>query len=172
MVIESQQAGSLGKATPSNAMWGSDVMVDILRALGDTRGRILYDRGLDIACRSTSAALVAADDIGVVASHLRLALQEEQITDVHYLPFTFEADLSGGVPKDVLRLLETEAQHGGITHVGVGAATRRPKTVHSPRARSRRGLPRSCSRRALSPVSTTPGATMARSVRFRTGPTT
>ena len=34
MAIESQQAGSLGKATPSNAMWGSDVMVDILRALG------------------------------------------------------------------------------------------------------------------------------------------
>ena len=34
MVIESQQTGSLGKATPSNAVWGSDVMVDILRALG------------------------------------------------------------------------------------------------------------------------------------------
>ncbi len=33
-MTESQQAGSLGKATPSNAVWGSDVMVDILRALG------------------------------------------------------------------------------------------------------------------------------------------
>jgi thiamine pyrophosphate-dependent acetolactate synthase large subunit-like protein len=34
MLTQSQQAGSLGKGTPSNAMWGSDVMVDILRALG------------------------------------------------------------------------------------------------------------------------------------------
>lgn len=32
-MAESIQAGSLGKATPSNAVWGSDVMVDILRAL-------------------------------------------------------------------------------------------------------------------------------------------
>lgn len=32
-MTESIQAGSLGKATPSNAVWGSDVMVDILRAL-------------------------------------------------------------------------------------------------------------------------------------------
>ncbi len=33
-MTEKQQAKSLGKATPSNAVWGSDVMVDILRALG------------------------------------------------------------------------------------------------------------------------------------------
>jgi acetolactate synthase I/II/III large subunit len=33
-MTQNQQAGSLGKATPSNAVWGSDVMVDILRALG------------------------------------------------------------------------------------------------------------------------------------------
>jgi len=33
-MTESQQTGSLGKATPSHALWGSDVMVDILRALG------------------------------------------------------------------------------------------------------------------------------------------
>jgi acetolactate synthase-1/2/3 large subunit len=33
-MTESQQNGSLGKSTPSNAVWGSDVMVDILRALG------------------------------------------------------------------------------------------------------------------------------------------
>ena len=32
-MAESIQAGSLGKAKPSNAVWGSDVMVDILRAL-------------------------------------------------------------------------------------------------------------------------------------------
>jgi acetolactate synthase-1/2/3 large subunit len=33
-MTESKQAESLGKATPSNAVWGSDVMVDILRTLG------------------------------------------------------------------------------------------------------------------------------------------
>ena len=32
-MADSQQAGSLGKGTPSNALFGSDVMVDILRAL-------------------------------------------------------------------------------------------------------------------------------------------
>jgi acetolactate synthase-1/2/3 large subunit len=30
----SQKSGSLGKSIPSNAVWGSDVMVDILRAMG------------------------------------------------------------------------------------------------------------------------------------------
>jgi len=30
----SQKSGSLGKSIPSNAVWGSDIMVDILRAMG------------------------------------------------------------------------------------------------------------------------------------------
>ena len=34
MTQTKQQAGSLGAGTPSNAMWGSDVMVDVLRAMG------------------------------------------------------------------------------------------------------------------------------------------
>ena len=91
--------------------------------------RLRGDRGVDAACRSTSTALLRAGDLGAVASHLRLELQKEQITDVSYLPFTFQMKAGGPVPGDVLDFIRRETRERGVTHIGVGAAQMRGKTL-------------------------------------------
>lgn len=91
--------------------------------------RLRGDRGIDSACKSTTEALLGAGDLGTVASHLRLELQREQITDVSYLPFTFQMPATGVVPGDVLDFIRRETRDRGVTHIGVGAAKMRGQQV-------------------------------------------
>ena len=91
-------------------------------------GRIplLDDGALDSACRETSHAIFRHGDRGAVASRLRLTLQKEQISDVSYLPFTFEIMGSEAIPDDVLSFIKGEAKGRGVTHLGVGAVSTGP----------------------------------------------
>lgn len=91
--------------------------------------RLRGNRGIDSACRSTTTALLKAGDLGAVASHLRLELQREQITDVSYLPFTFQMGTDGVVPRDVLDFIRRETRDRGVSHIGVGAARMRGNKV-------------------------------------------
>jgi hypothetical protein len=89
------------------------------------RASLLDDASIDSACRATSHAIFREGDRGAAASRLRLTLQEEQVTDVRYLPFTFEVSVSGGIPDDVLSFIQSEAKGRGVTHLGVGAVSTR-----------------------------------------------
>ena len=101
----------------------------VVKAIADQGLMLRGDRGIDAACRSTTEALIGAGDLGAVASHLRLELQREQITDVSYLPFTFQMGLTGSVPGDVLDFIRRETRDRGVTHIGVGAARMRGQKV-------------------------------------------
>ena len=101
----------------------------VVKAITEQGLMLRGDRGIDAACRSTTEALIGAGDLGAVASHLRLELQREQITDVSYLPFTFQMTLTGSVPGDVLDFIRRETRDRGVTHIGVGAARMRGQKV-------------------------------------------
>ena len=72
-------------------------------------------------------ALLGAGDLGSGASS-KVELQREQITDVSYLPFTFQMPANGGSGRCV-DFIRRETRDRGVTHIGVGAAKMRGQKV-------------------------------------------
>lgn len=104
------------------------VRSSVVRALGKDETPPGLDRGLDVACRHTSRALVDGGTMDGAASHLRMQLQSEQITDVSYYPFTIEMAFTED-PTPWVEFVRAESQGRGVTQVGVGAVAKGPDTA-------------------------------------------
>lgn len=104
------------------------VRSSVIRGLGQDGTPPSVDQGLDVACRHTSRALTDAGTMDGAASHLRIQLQSEQITDVSYFPFTIDIGFSED-PAPWVEFIRAESQGRGVTHVGVGAVAKGPESA-------------------------------------------